>query len=138
MKRTIRLSESDLHRVIKETVKRVLRESEIAEPNDSFSIAMDKLYTLLRDEVGGDSLRESIADWFWQDWNGDTRIVPCKYDDMGMSELLYGLCNYDLVSLNDDGSVNIENSNHPEIAEVISPFVKKEIGIRIVHNLYGR
>lgn len=138
MKRTIRLSESDLHRVIKETVKRVLMESEVAEPNDSFSIAMDKLYTLLRDEVGGDSLRESIADWFWQDWNGDTRIVPCKYDDMGMSELLYGLCNYDLVSLNDDGSVNVENSNHPEIAEVISPFVKKEIGIRIVHNLYGR
>ena len=138
MKRTIRLSESDLHRVIKETVKMVLMESEVAEPNDSFSIAMDKLYTLLRDEVGGDSLRESIADWFWQDWNGDTRIVPCKYDDMGMSELLYGLCNYDLVSLNDDGSVNVENSNHPEIAEVISPFVKKEIGIRIVHNLYGR
>lgn len=138
MKRTIRLSESDLHRVIKETVKRVLMENEVVEPNDSFSIAMDKLYTLLRDEVGGDSLRESIADWFWQDWNGDTRIVPCKYDDMGMSELLYGLCNYDLVSLNDDGSVNVENSNHPEIAEVISPFVKKEIGIRIVHNLYGR
>lgn len=138
MKRTIRLSESDLHRVIKETVKRVLMENEVVEPNDSFSIAMDKLYTLLRDEVGGDSLRESIADWFWQDWNGDTRIVPCKYDDMGMSELLYGLCNYDLVSLNDDGSVNVENSNHPEIAQLISPFVKKEIGIRIVHNLYGR
>lgn len=138
MKKTIKLTESDLHRIIEESVKRVLNESEITEQADSFSIAMDKLYTLLKDEIGGDSMRETIADWFWQDWDGETRIVPCKYDDMGMSELLYALCNYDAICLNDDGSVDIENSNDPEIARVIKPYVKREIGMRIVHNLYNR
>ena len=141
MKKVIRLTENDLHRIVKESVSKILKETMGAEPgvqNDSFTIAMDKLYTLLKDEVGGDSMRDTIASWFWQDWNGETKIVPCKYDERGMLSLTYQLCNYDAICLNDDGSVNIHYSNVPEIARLVKPFVNKEIGMRIVHDLYGR
>ena len=141
MKKVIRLTENDLHRIVKESVSKILKETMGAEPgiqNDSFTIAMDKLYTLLKDEVGGDSMRDTIASWFWQDWNGETKIVPCKYDERGMLSLTYQLCNYDAICLNDDGSVNIHYSNVPEIARLIKPFVNKEIGMKIVHDLYGR
>ena len=141
MKKVIRLTESDLHRIVKESVNKILKETIGAEPgvqNDSFTVAMDKLYTLLKDEVGGDSMRDTIASWFWQDWNGETKIVPCKYDERGMLSLTYQLCNYDAICLNDDGSVNIRYSNEPKIARLVKPFVSKEIGMKIVHNLYGR
>ena len=141
MKKVIRLTENDLHRIVKESVSKILKETMGAESgvqNDSFTIAMDKLYTLLKDEVGGDSMRDTIASWFWQDWNGETKIVPCKYDERGMLSLTYQLCNYDAICLNDDGSVNIDYSNVPEIARLVKPFVNKEIGMKIVHNLYGR
>lgn len=141
MKKVIRLTENDLHRIVKESVSKILKETMGAEPgvqNDSFTIAMNKLYTLLKDEVGGDSMRDTIASWFWQDWNGETKIVPCKYDERGMLSLTYQLCNYDAICLNDDGSVNIDYSNVPEIARLVQPFVNKEIGMKIVHNLYGR
>ena len=141
MKKVIRLTENDLHTIVKESVSKILKETMGAEPgiqNDSFTIAMDKLYTLLKDEVGGDSMRDTIASWFWQNWNGETKIVPCKYDERGMLSLTYQLCNYDAICLNDDGSVNIHYSNVPEIARIVKPFVNKEIGMKIVHNLYGR
>lgn len=141
MKKVIRLTENDLHRIVKESVSKILKETMGADPgvqNDSFTIAMDKLYTLLKDEVGGDSMRDTIASWFWQDWNGETKIVPCKYDERGMLSLTYQLCNYDAICLNDDGSVDIHYSNVPEIARLVKPFVSKEIGMKIVHDLYGR
>ena len=141
MKKVIRLTENDLHKIVKESVSKILKETMGAEPgvqNDSFTIAMNKLYTLLKDEVGGDSMRDTIASWFWQDWNGETKIVPCKYDERGMLSLTYQLCNYDAICLNDDGSVDIHYSNVPEIARLIKPFVNKEIGMKIVHDLYGR
>lgn len=141
MKKVIRLTENDLHRIVKESVSKILKETMGAEPgvqNDSFTIAMDKLYTLLKDEVGGDSMRDTIASWFWQDWNGETKIVPCKYDERGMLSLTYQLCNYDAICLNDDGSVDIHYSNVPEIARLVKPFVNKKIGMKIVHDLYGR
>lgn len=141
MKKVIRLTESDLHRIVKESVNKILNETMGAEPgvqDDQFTLAMDKLYTLLKDEIGGDSMRDTIASWFWQDWNGETKIVPCKYDERGMLSLTYQLCNYDAICLNDDGSVNIHYSNVPKIARLVKPFVSKEIGMKIVHNLYGR
>jgi hypothetical protein len=141
MKKIIRLTENDLHRIVKESVNKILNETMGAEPgvqNDSFTLAMDKLYTLLKDEVGGDSMRDTIASWFWQDWNGETKIVPCKYDERGMLSLTYQLCAYDAICLNDDVSVDIHYSNVPEIARLIKPFVNKEIGMKIVHDLYGR
>ncbi|MBO6256274.1 MAG: hypothetical protein J6O49_21950, partial [Bacteroidaceae bacterium] len=60
MKKVIRLTENYLHRIVKESVSKILKETMGAEPgvqNDSFTIAMNKLYTLLKDEVGGDSMR---------------------------------------------------------------------------------
>ena len=141
MKKVIRLTENDLHRIVRESVNEILNKTMGAEPgvqDDQFTLAMDKLYTLLKDEIGGDSMRDTIASWFWQDWNGETKIVPCKYDERGMLSLIYQLCNYDAICLNDDGSVNIHYSNVPKIARLVKPFVSKEIGMKIVHNLYGR
>ena len=136
MKKIVKLTEGDLHKIVKESVQKILKEAITG--NDKFTIAMHKLYSLLKDEVGGDSMRDTIASWFWLDWNGETKIVPCKYDERGMLSLTYQLCNYDAICLNDDGTVNIEYSNVPEIAKLVKPFVSKEIGMKIVHNLYGR
>ena len=136
-KKTIKLTESDLHRIIKESVNKILTEANEG-ADEKFSLAMHKLYSLLKDEIGGDSMRDTIASWFWQDWDGESKIVPCKYDERGMLDLTYELCNYDAICLNDDGTVNVGYSNVPQIAKLIKPFVSKETGMKIVHSLYGR
>lgn len=132
----IRLTEDKFHQLIKEGVNKVI--NEMARP-DGFSLRMHKLYSLLGDEVGGDSMRDTIAAYFWDhNWTGETKVVPCKYDERGMYALTYQLCNYDAICLNDNGVVDVYNSNVPEIAKLMKPLVSKEIGMRIVRNLYGR
>ena len=42
MKRKIRLTEQDLHRIVKESVKRVLRESEFDDFDNDFGVAIDR------------------------------------------------------------------------------------------------
>lgn len=137
-KQIIRLTESDLHRIIKKTVKRIIKEQE---EFDKFTMDMNKLYNIVGDEIGGDSIKDTITGYIfdfdsWTDY--DSNIVPCKFSENRMFYLAYDICNYDLICLNDDGTVDIENSNHPDIAQLIAPYLSKESGMKIVHNLYGR
>ena len=138
MKQTIRLTESQLHRIIKESVNKVMKGSNDSTVDKKFSLAMHKLFSLMKDEIGEDSIKDDITSYFWLDWNGETKIVPCRFDDKGMFFLAYDLCNYDLICLNDNGKVNVNYSNHPDIAKIIAPYLSQENGMRIVHNLYGR
>jgi len=139
MKKRIRLTEQNLHRIVKESVKRILKETvEQGVDPKKFTIAMNKLYSILGEEVGGDDLRESIASWFWCDWDGKSKMVPCKFDDRGMFYLVYNMCNYDIICLKDNGKVDVANSNNEDAAKLIRPFLSAENGMRIVHNLYGR
>lgn len=139
MNKIIRLTESDLHRLVKESVQRVLKEG-IGQEVDSrkFSLAMHKLYSIAKEEIGGEGIRETIASWFWLDWNGETKVVPCKFDEKGMYYLAYSMCNYDIICLKDNGRVDIVNSNNPQAAKLIAPYLSIENGMRIVENLYGR
>jgi hypothetical protein len=98
MKKRIRLTEQNLHRIVKESVKRILKETvEQGVDPKKFTIAMNKLYSILGEEVGGDDLRESIASWFWCDWDGKSKMVPCKFDDRGMFYLVYNMCNFAVI-----------------------------------------
>ena len=124
-------NESRINSVIKEEINRTI-------DNKKFSIAMDKLFRVIKDYVGYDDIRETIAAYFWDDWDGESKIVPCVFDEKGMFYLTYDLCNYDYICLNDDGTVNIKYSNHTDVAKIIAPYLSKENGLRIVHNLYGR
>jgi hypothetical protein len=138
MKQIIKLTESDLHRIVKESVKRILNDSVLE--NDSFSVAINRLYTLVGDCAGNDDIRESIAGWLfdfdnWRDY--DSKFVPCKYSEKGMFYVMYDLCNYDLISLNaETGEIDMDNSNHPDIAKLVQPYTNEKINRRIIENLY--
>lgn len=133
------LNENTIKKIVAETLVNLLKEDDSFMPSsDNFSKAMDELYNLVGDCVGGEEIRTTIASYFWKDWDGEQMPVPCEYDASGMSELLWDLCNFDLIFLNDDGTVNIEDSNHPDIARLVEPYVSVEDGLRLVKNLYGR
>ena len=134
-KKFINLTENSLNKIIKESIDKVLTESL---DDDRFSIDMHKLYKAMEDEIGKESIRNAIASWFWKDWNGESKVVPCKFDDRGMFYLAYALCNYDTICLDDNGVVDLRYSNNPKIARLIKPYLSQENGMRIVHNLYGR
>ena len=70
MKRIIKLTESDLHRVICESVKRVLRES--TRPKRRFSLKESKgpLY---------DKLMAYLKTWDREDWNALNIYVDTLY-----------------------------------------------------------
>lgn len=107
--------------------------------NAKFTKAMNKLFDLVREEIGGSEIQESIAGWLWdsKNWDYESKVVPCKYDEDGMYYVTYDICNYDLICLDEKGKVDVKNSNHPDIAKCIAPYLSAANGQRIVENLYG-
>ena len=85
MKRIIKLTESDLHRVICESVKRVLRES--THPKRRFSLKESK-------EPLYDKLMAYLKTWDREDWNALNIYVDTLYE----GEASLGLAADNLVS----------------------------------------
>ena len=132
MKRKLSLTETDLHRMVKECVKNILKEATNEKSYDDFTMAMNKLFNIARGEIGEDSIRETIGAYFFDfdNWDNESNIVPCRYSRSGMFSLLHLLVNYDIVCVNNK-TVNVKNSNRPNVAKLIKPFVDTEMCSRI-------
>jgi hypothetical protein len=132
MKRRIRLTESDLHKVIKESVYKTLNEITRRIEEDNFSKDMDSLYNLLKDEIGNlnEYLFYSMGDIKFDNDDDEAYTIIYTYSDSGMLNLLYNLVNYDLVCITPN-KLDIKNSNHPEVAKIISKYVKPDMITRV-------
>ena len=133
MKRTIRLTESDLKQVIKESVTKILKENEEMQFDNDCNTLMD----LFQDVVGGETLREllfnTMGDISFK--NDDDFQTIWDYDKNSMQSLLYNIVNYDLITLR-DGAIDVENSNHPDIAEIMQKYCDYNMILYVERRLY--
>lgn len=107
---------------------------------DQFSADMSKLFSLVNDCCGSDSIQSTIYGCL----NGDIDITSdneedwvesFQYSDRGMFYVLYDLANYDLISLYGK-KVNVKQSNHPDIATIVAKYAKPEAINRVYETLY--
>lgn len=133
-KNVIKLTENQFYNIIKESVNKILNEITSTVHEDDFSVEMDKLYDLLKEEVGGDELSQRLfmlmGDVIFDKNDEDNYIIVYKYSKVGMINLLYDLVNYDIICLTPT-EINIENSNNIEIANIISKYVEPDMISRI-------
>lgn len=133
-KNVIKLSENQFYNVIKESVNKILNEITSTVHEDDFSVEMDKLYDLLKDEVSGDELSQRLfmlmGDVIFDKNDEDNYIIVYKYSKVGMINILYDLVNYDIICLTPT-EIDIENSNNIEIANIISKYVEPDMISRI-------
>ena len=54
-----------------------------------------------------------------------------KFDDEKWFYFLRSIVNYDMIVLDQDGTININKSNHKEIAKMIDKYNKPEIGKKV-------
>lgn len=99
-----------------------------------FNKAMNYIFSNVEDDM-----QEQVADctFDWDAWDLESKEVPCKYRKGGIASLLYMLCDYDWIVVEDSGEVSVSRSNHPDIAERMAPYTTPEMGLRVVENLYN-
>ena len=119
-KKLIRLTENDIHRIVKESVEKILKEEQDIE----FSNDCQMLYNLLDDVCGGDEIRETMIQMSDIDFDDDGNIIEnWIYDKRIMLYLLRDIVNYDLIDIfSTQGEINVENSNHPDIAQILQKY----------------
>ena len=78
MKKIIRLTEGDLHSIVKESVKRILREGGSWEQNGEIDIT-DRVYDMVSEEVGDDGQLEEL---FYKMEHDDVFIIEFTIDTM--------------------------------------------------------
>jgi hypothetical protein len=128
-KTTIRLTEGKLKSIITEAVKTILRENQEAE----FAKDCEALYTAFSDVTGGEELRGELFNMGDLEFTGDDDVITVwKYDRGIMTSLLRDVANYDLIDIfSEPGTINIENSNHPDIAEIMAKYCDSEMIERV-------
>ncbi len=107
---------------------------------NDFSKDMSKVFSLVSGECGGDSIQSALFGWFNGDIdvsadNEEDWVESYEYSDKGMVNVLYSVANYDLISLYGK-KVNVENSNHPEIAEIFKKWAKPEAIKKVYEAIY--
>ena len=121
--KTIKLNEQQIKNIVNRSVKKVLNEMAGA----NFTYAISSLYHLVSDLCGGRDIQQSIIDWFY-----DADTDDYKYNEDGMYYVTRQIANYDLISFEEDGRIDVKNSNHPDIAQKLEPFVTPQMGQQIL------
>lgn len=109
----------------------------MAQKDVKFTEAMNRLFHEVFTHFGsGHSILETIVDNFSDDENEvltDEEYIPAyKYDERGMFYLLYELMNWDCFWVKPDGTVDIENANEPEMAEIVAPYISPSLGLKVL------
>lgn len=82
-----------------------------------------------------DEIMNDIVDWFTDDENEiitDKVFKPAyKYNEDGMFYLLRDLMNLDWFWVNEDGTIDVQNANVPNVAKAIKPYVSKDMALRV-------
>ena len=112
------------------------QEDTVMKKDVKFTEAMNKLYSLVYQGWGSEHpVLEDIAAWFSDDANDiitDELIeFAYRFNEKGMFYLLRDLMNWDFLWVTEDGRIDIENANEPEIAKLISPYVQPELALKV-------
>ena len=101
--------------------------------DEAFTEAMRKVWRKASD-TGNDDVQEYLVAYF-----SDDLFMVCEDDEFSpaymqnqsaMYGLLRGLMNYDWFWCKEDGSIDVENANDPDVAEALQPYVTKEMGLK--------
>ena len=109
--------------------KDIKLDTEIHDRNDEITKDLRKLYKLIQDEVGNSDILDSLCTM--ADFNDDYTEFYYEFDPNKWAIFLRDVVNYDLISLNLNGKIDIKNSNHKNIAKLISKYTPAEIGKRV-------
>ena len=93
--------------------------------NDDFTKDMQKLWELLKGEMGGREHHEIMADL--GEFDDEYEHLTYVYKENVFGRLLYSIVNYDLISLYPGNKVNIQKSNHPDIAKIMKKYATPEM-----------
>lgn len=104
----------------------------------NFSKDMKKLFKLLKGQMGQEEHYEIMCDMM-------KFTSEDEYDDYGkyvfdekiFQRLLYSIVNYDLISLY-NRNIDINNSNHPDIARILKKYATKEMINKVYDSLFVR
>jgi hypothetical protein len=127
------LNEDRLNQIIREAIENVTS-------NNDFEATAKQLLEAFKDVVGGQELKEILFNYFsdiiFFDDNDEEYKWEWKYNKKGMLNLLYNIVNYDLIDIfSNPGTINVENSNHPEIAKLLIPYCTPEM-IKRIENIF--
>lgn len=101
--------------------------------DEAFTAAMNKVWHMAS-ETGNEDVQEYIIDYFNDDifdiCTDDLFIPAFMQNESAMYGLLRGLMNYDWFWVSEDGSIDVENANDPDVAEALQPYVTKDMGLK--------
>ena len=105
--------------------------------DEAFTAAMNKVWHTAS-ETGNDNVQEYIVAYFTDDifdiFTDDLFAPAFMQNENAMYGLLRGLMNYDWFWCNEDGTIDVENANEPDVAEALQPYVTKEMGLKALES----
>lgn len=99
--------------------------------NNQITKDFEKLFKIISRELGKDSelLGDIVSMMEFAD--NDYEIAYYEYNDNAFYYLLRDIVNYDLICLKDNGEIDINNSNHKDIAEILDKYNTPEMGKKV-------
>jgi len=103
---------------------------EIHDRDDNITKDFRKLYKLIVDEFG--SSAEPIDSLVsMSDFNDDYTEFYYEFDPNKWAIFLRDVVNYDWISLGKSGQIDVENSNHKDIARIMKKYNRIDIGKQV-------
>ena len=103
---------------------------EIVDRDDEITKDFRKLYKMIYSVVGNDNpILDSLCSM--SDFNQDFTEFYYEFDENKWAIFLRDVVNYDLISLGKNGAINVNDSNHKDIAKLIKKWNRLPIGKRV-------
>ena len=105
-------------------------DTSIKDKDDEITKDFRKLYKMISKEFGSEFCAlDSLVSM--SDFNDTYDEFYYSFNDEKWTIFLRDIVNYDIISLNPNGSININNSNHKDIAKMIKKWNKLPIGKKV-------
>lgn len=103
---------------------------EIVDRDDEITKDFRKLYKMIYSVVGNDNpILDSLCSM--SDFNQDFTEFYYEFDENKWAIFLRDIVNYDLISLGKNGAINVNDSNHKDIAKLVKKWNRLPIGKRV-------
>lgn len=103
---------------------------EIVDRDDNITKDFRKLYKMIYSVVGNDNpILDSLCSM--SDFNEDFTEFYYEFDENKWAIFLRDIVNYDLISLGKNGAINVNDSNHKDIAKLVKKWNRLPIGKRV-------
>lgn len=103
---------------------------EIVDRDDEITKDFRKLYKMIYSVIGNDNpILDSLCSM--SDFNQDFTEFYYEFDENKWAIFLRDVVNYDLISLGKNGAINVNDSNHKDIAKLVKKWNRLPIGKRV-------